>query len=193
MLKDQIKHYREEKRLTQEELADKIHVSRSLIAKWEQGRGVPSPEDFEALCSALEINVSDIVPYKTVVDSNKKNINRRNIIISLVAIILVLVTVWIVVDNVDEANFKRDLYISDIYLGKWKYDAEPHIEGRYVYAPESVFGKNVDKIEEAIIKNEYYRVKIIFKQNMLNNRHGDNKFVGKECYVLAKGNQTFWY
>ena len=117
MLKDQIKHYREEKRLTQEELADKIHVSRSLIAKWEQGRGVPSPEDFEALCGALEINVSEIVPYKTVVDSNKKNINRRNIIISLVAIILVLVTVWIVVDNVDRTDFKRALYLGEIYLG----------------------------------------------------------------------------
>ena len=191
MLKDQIRHYREEKNITQQELADKIHVSRSLVAKWEQGRGVPSSEDFESLCNALEISVSDIVPYQTVVETNKKNIKKRNIIISLVAIILILVTVWIVVANVDEANFKRDLYISDIYLGKWQYKASPENEARYVYAPESVSSKNVGKIEEAIVNNEYYRGKVVYKQNLLNNRFGNDMYVGKEGYVLAKGNETF--
>ena len=190
MLKDQIRHYREEKNITQQELADKIHVSRSLVAKWEQGRGVPSLEDFEALCSALEISVSDIVPYQIVAETNKKNIKKRNIIISLVAIILILVAVWLVVANADETNFKRDLYISDIYLGKWKYKASPENEARYVYAPESVSSKNVGKIEEAIVNNEYYRGKVVYKQNLLNNRTGIDRFVGKECYVLAKGNQT---
>ena len=191
MLKDQIRHYREEKNITQQELADKIHVSRSLVAKWEQGRGVPSLEDFEALCSALEISVSDIVPYQIVAETNKKNIKKRNIIISLVAIILILVAVWLVVANVDETNFKRDLYISDIYLGKWKYKASPENEARYVYAPESVSNKNVGKIEEAIVNNEYYRGKVVYKQNLLNNRFGNDMYVGKECYVLAKGNETF--
>ncbi|MCR4874340.1 MAG: helix-turn-helix domain-containing protein [Clostridia bacterium] len=191
MLKDQIRHYREEKKLTQEELADKIHVSRSLVAKWEQGRGVPSSEDFEALCSALEISVSDIVPYQTVVETNKKNIKKRNIIVSLVAIILLLVMVWIIVDNVDQTDFKRDLYIGEIYLGRWKFDASPESTTGYVYAPESVSGKNVDKIEEAIIDNAYYRGKVVYKQNLLNNRFGMDSYVGKECYVLAKGNQTF--
>ncbi len=189
MLKDQIKHYREEKNLTQEELADKIHVLRSLVAKWEQGRGVPSSEDFEALCSALDISVSDIVPYQTVVETNKKNTKKRNIIVSLVAIILLLVMVWIIVDNVDQTDFKRDLYIGEIYLGRWKFDASPESTTGYVYSPGSVSGKAVDEIEEAIINNPYYRGKIIFKENLLNNRTGNNLFVGQECYVLSKDRQ----
>jgi len=193
MLKDTIKKYRVDKRLTQEELAEKIHVSRSLIAKWEQGRGVPSVEDFEALCSALDIKIEDIVPYSTVVEQSKSNKKKKNVIISLVAIILVLVIVWIVVDNVDRTYFKRDLYIGDIYLGEWQFESQPINYSDYVSSyPISVHGKNVEKIEEAILNNKYYQGKITYKQNLLNEWYGDDEmFIGKECYVLAKGQTTF--
>ena len=193
MLKDTIKKYRVDKRLTQEELAEKIHVSRSLIAKWEQGRGVPSVEDFEALCSALDIKIEDIVPYSTVVEQSKSNKKKKNVIISLVAIILVLVIVWIVVDNVDRTYFKRDLYIGDIYLGEWQFESQPINYSDYVSSyPVSVHGKNVGKIEEAILNNKYYQGKITYKQNLLNEWYGDDEmFIGKECYVLAKGRTTF--
>ena len=194
MLKDTIKKYREEKRLTQEELAEKIHVSRSLIAKWEQGRGVPSAEDFESLCSALDIKLEDVVPYSTVVEQSKSNKKKRNIIISLVAIILVLVIVWIVVDNVDRTDFKRDLYIADIYIGSWVFDdaTDGHPE-RYVNGYSSWYSsRHIGEIEEAITQNEYYKGKIIFKSNLLIAWYGkDQIFVDKECYVIAKERMTY--
>ncbi|MBQ9849217.1 MAG: helix-turn-helix transcriptional regulator [Clostridia bacterium] len=47
--KDKLKNLRLEKGMSQQELADKIYVSRSAIAKWENGLGYPSKDLYIAL------------------------------------------------------------------------------------------------------------------------------------------------
>ena len=42
--KDKLKQFRAEKGLTQSQLADLLYVSRSTVAKWENGLGLPNPE-----------------------------------------------------------------------------------------------------------------------------------------------------
>ena len=41
MFKDKLKELRQSKNITQATLADKIYVSRSAVAKWEQVGGLP--------------------------------------------------------------------------------------------------------------------------------------------------------
>ena len=50
MFKDKLKELRLKEGLSQQELADKLCVSRSTIAKWENGIGIPSDINLEALC-----------------------------------------------------------------------------------------------------------------------------------------------
>lgn len=49
--KDRLKDLRQSHNLSQEALAREIFVSRSAIAKWESGFGIPSDANLEALCS----------------------------------------------------------------------------------------------------------------------------------------------
>ena len=56
MFKDKLKELRRKKGLSQQELADKIYVSRSAICKWEMGNGVPSEINIEALCTFFEVD-----------------------------------------------------------------------------------------------------------------------------------------
>lgn len=51
--KERLKKLRTKHGLTQEALARKIFVSRSAIAKWEAGLGMPNEESIEALCQVL--------------------------------------------------------------------------------------------------------------------------------------------
>lgn len=46
---------RKEKNLTQQELADKLHVSSTTISKWERGNSYPDLEKLKLLSSVLEI------------------------------------------------------------------------------------------------------------------------------------------
>ena len=49
MLSDQIRKYRKEKGLSQDELAEKLGVSRQSISLWENGQTQPTIENILAL------------------------------------------------------------------------------------------------------------------------------------------------
>ena len=65
-----IKKLREGKRMTQEELADKVCVSAKAVSKWETGRGFPDIGLIESLAKALDISVIELL---SGVDIRNKN------------------------------------------------------------------------------------------------------------------------
>lgn len=46
--------------MTQEELAEKIYVSKSAIAKWETNGGIPDRDNLKKLSSVLKVSVDDL-------------------------------------------------------------------------------------------------------------------------------------
>ena len=57
-----IRKLRENKRMTQEELAEKIFVSSKAVSKWETGQGFPDISLLEPLANALDISVLGELP-----------------------------------------------------------------------------------------------------------------------------------
>ena len=56
-----IRRLREEKGMTQEELAGRIHVSGKAVSKWETGRGYPDISLLEPLAGALGLSVIELL------------------------------------------------------------------------------------------------------------------------------------
>lgn len=56
-----IRKYRHDAGLTQEDLAEKVGVSRVYIGYVEQGRNTPSLEILGKIAKALKVRLSDIV------------------------------------------------------------------------------------------------------------------------------------
>ena len=74
-LKDKIKNLRKEKGLTQAQLADALFVSRSTVAKWENGLGLPGPDSMKALEALFEVATEQITttePEVVIVEKNRK-------------------------------------------------------------------------------------------------------------------------
>ncbi|MBE6645116.1 MAG: helix-turn-helix transcriptional regulator [Ruminococcaceae bacterium] len=73
--KENLKQLRMKKGLTQAQLAEKLFVSRSTVAKWENGLGLPNPESMTALEKLFDIGASELAtkePEKTIVKKNQK-------------------------------------------------------------------------------------------------------------------------
>lgn len=66
-----IKRLREEKMLTQQQLAQIINVTDKAVSKWETGRGYPDVSLIEPLAQALGVSVIELFSGEDVVNTNK--------------------------------------------------------------------------------------------------------------------------
>ena len=58
-LKDIIFQKREEKNMTQEELAEKLNVARQTVSKWETGETMPDVDSLKKLAILLEFSIDE--------------------------------------------------------------------------------------------------------------------------------------
>ena len=66
-----IKRLREEKKITQQQLAEIMNVSDKAISKWETGRGYPDITLIEPLAEALGVSVIELFSGEDVINTNK--------------------------------------------------------------------------------------------------------------------------
>ena len=66
-----IKKLREDKKITQQQLADKLSVSDKTISKWETGKGYPDITLLEPIASELGISVIELMAGESVSNTNK--------------------------------------------------------------------------------------------------------------------------
>ena len=68
MIGENIKTYRQKKGYTQEEVANRLHVTRQTISKWEKNYSIPDAEVLVKLADVLEVQTSQLLGVK--VDSD---------------------------------------------------------------------------------------------------------------------------
>ncbi len=68
-----IKRLREERKLTQHQLAEKMSVSDKAVSKWETGRGYPDISLLEPLAAALGVSVIELFSGEDVVNTNRSS------------------------------------------------------------------------------------------------------------------------
>ena len=74
---------RNEFNLTQEELSQKISVSRSAISKWERGINVPPPEVLLELSKIYNVSVNEILNGERDSNNNIKTENKTSDIFTI--------------------------------------------------------------------------------------------------------------
>lgn len=58
---ENLKLFRKNKKMSQEELADKVGVSRQAVSRWEVGDAYPEMCNIVALCSIFHCNINDLI------------------------------------------------------------------------------------------------------------------------------------
>lgn len=94
---ERLKEYRKRTGLTQEEFAQKIHVSRSAVAKWENGLGLPSDDSLDAIAVFFGVNREELLTDREtetiIVEKNGKLSRQKMYLIGLIVIASVLLVV----------------------------------------------------------------------------------------------------
>ena len=92
---EKLQELRKQKGLTQEELAEKLYVSRTAISKWESGRGYPNIESLKAIAKFFGVTVDELLSTDEVLtiaeeDNKLKETHFRDLIYGLLDICIAL-------------------------------------------------------------------------------------------------------
>ena len=75
---EKLQKLRTNENLTQEELAEKLYVSRAAISKWESGRGYPSIDSLKALAKYFHVTIDELIGTDEIIDIAQQDIKESN-------------------------------------------------------------------------------------------------------------------
>ena len=58
---EKLQELRKQKKLTQEQLAEKLYVSRAAVSKWESGRGYPNIDSLKAIANFYGVTIDEML------------------------------------------------------------------------------------------------------------------------------------
>ena len=58
---EKLQELRKQKGLTQEELAEYLYISRTVISKWESGRGYPNIDSLKAIAKFFKVTIDELL------------------------------------------------------------------------------------------------------------------------------------
>ena len=95
-LGNKIKYYRGEKEFSQEELAERVYVSRQTISNWENNKSYPDINSIVLLSEIFEISIDNLI--KGDVEQMKEEINseeikKLNLYATMMAILMLVATI----------------------------------------------------------------------------------------------------
>ena len=180
-LGEKIYRLRTDRNLTQEQLAEKLGVTRQSISKWEGDLVKPEIEKLKAMAKLFEVSLDDLISdeasddkdkEKTMAESslNKKEKLNRIIITVIACLLIIAMTVTIVVminlsKRVRYLELHRDVYIGeeeksdeDIYFSEleWKVadvDKENMTADIHITAQPKNYSDNISLTAVAAFKD----------------------------------------
>lgn len=69
---------RKQNNLTQEQLSEKLYVSRTAVSKWESGKGYPNLESLKALSKLFGVSIDELLSNGEIIDLAQRE-NRSNL------------------------------------------------------------------------------------------------------------------
>ena len=92
---EKIQKLRNQNKWTQEQLAEKLYVSRTAVSKWESGKGYPNIDSLKDIAKLFNKTIDELLSSEEIIDIAKKENNSNmkkanNLIYGLLDIISVL-------------------------------------------------------------------------------------------------------
>ena len=99
---EKLQELRKSKGLTQEELAEKLYVSRTAVSKWESGRGYPNIESLKEISTFFSVSIDELLSTEKLLfiaekenKSNIKNICEKLFsVVDLLSVLLIILPLY---------------------------------------------------------------------------------------------------
>ena len=191
---------RKAKGWSQEELANKIGVSRQTISKWESSQTIPDMNKLMELSKIFEISVDELINEENK-DENKNKVNiftkinlKPTNILLIIACILIFVGLIIIILLYKHRNSNK-LYVEDIIMITYSFTITENVYVTEIYSfdeNEQCVGSNFyvsvindsdyDNIVKDIINRENEKIHMVYNVRINENEITWSKKINKKIY-----------
>lgn len=164
---------RKKEGLSQEELGEKLNVTRQTISKWELGQSKPDTDKLKEICNLFNVDMNTLVDEVTELkgteiknETNKISVDepkpRRWLLVLLIVIALIIVVILlnkIVIDKQEkEKNNTNSWGIFEVFrkmeVGEMKSDFDKNsFNSDFTFYVGTKYGSNVSNLIDKIITN----------------------------------------
>lgn len=164
---------RKKEGLSQEELGEKLNVTRQTISKWELGQSKPDTDKLKEICNLFNVDMNTLVDEETELkgteiknETNKISVDepkpRRWLLVLLIVIALIIVVILlnkIVIDKQEkEKNNSNSWGIFEVFrkmgVGEMKNDFDKNsFNSDFTFYIGTKYGSNVSDLIDEIITN----------------------------------------
>ena len=164
---------RKKEGLSQEELGEKLNVTRQTISKWELGQSKPDTDKLKEICNLFNADMNTLVDEETELkgteiknETNKISVDepkpRRWLLVLLIVIALIIVVILlnkIVIDKQEkEKNNSNSWGIFEVFrkmgFGEMKSDFDKNsFNSDFTFYVGTKYGSNVSDLIDEIITN----------------------------------------
>lgn len=155
---------RKNKKLTQEQLAEKLGITSKSISRWENGKTMPDVSLFHSLCKELSITINDLLSGETTSKNNldlsadklldyskyiKKTEKKKLIILSIGLIILIGLFLIVIILVFNKTFFKNSYeldYMNNISIPIPRYSYYRGTGGMEAYTTKLKTIKQPDEV-----------------------------------------------
>ena len=101
---EKIKQLRKDNNMTQEDLAEKLNVSRQTISKWETNITIPDADNIVAISKLFNITTDELLDYKVETVQKKKQFIIDMIVLLFGIIGFILFAILLMTNQIDETS-----------------------------------------------------------------------------------------
>ena len=168
---ENLKYLRKEAKLTQEQLAEKLNVSRQAVTKWESGQSLPDIQNLKEMADMFGVTmdalVGDIGTKKESVMNKKINDIGYFIFATVVVIGICIISVMEYINSV--TNDENKVIISQIMLGIGAFVFFVYFIKKYLHNSNEPIINMKDTIEGKKERKKYIinRYKTMFFEDII--------------------------
>lgn len=160
-----IKEQRDKLGLSQNELSEKVHVTRQAVSNWENGKSLPDSDILLSLSELFHVTINDILCAKTIeeatlelVDENNRKTSKMKRVIRLFSLLTVSLIVFILV-----FYFISNYNSIKVYKAYGKSEHFRIVDGIIISTSKNTYFK-LGTLERND-KEEINKVKLYYKKN----------------------------
>ena len=136
MLSSKLIELRKSRGLTQDELATKLFISRSMVAKYETNKAYPTNEVMQRIANYFEISIDELTTKEELIDKQSKVSDNERSKNKIIAILISIIGILIVSIVAIMWEIDVDTIETEVDMAALSYDAE-HARFDLIYFEES--------------------------------------------------------